>query len=61
MRSPSRAAFHRLPASTVTMTSARVLAPSARNRSKTSLLLPMKKLTLIPVFSVNSSKAGSDP
>ena len=61
MRSPSRAAFHKFPASTVTMTSARVLAPSARSRSKTSLLFPMKKLTLIPVFSVNSSKAASDP
>src|SRR3990172_270445 len=56
-RSPLRAAFQRLPASTVISTSAGVLSPSARRRSKSSEELPPKVLTWMPVLFVKASKA----
>ncbi len=59
--SPSRAAFQRLPASTVRSTSAEVRAPSLRSRSNTSLLFPLKNLMSTPVFFVNASNTGSAP
>ena len=61
LRSPARAAFHRLPASTLTRTSAGVLSPSAFRRSKSSEVLPPKVFTWMPVFLVNASKTSSGP
>jgi hypothetical protein len=58
---PACAAFHRLPASTVMSTSAGVLSPSARRRSKSSAELPPWLLTRMPVFLVKASMAGSCP
>ena len=58
-RYPARAAFHRLPASTVTRRSAGVRSPSALRRSKSSASLAWKTLSVMPVFFVKASKAGS--
>jgi hypothetical protein len=58
---PARAAFHRLPASTVMSTSAGVRSPSAFRRSKSSPVLPLKIFTGMPVFFVKASKAPSWP
>ena len=57
--SPARAAFQRLPASTVSSTSAGVLSPSALRRSNSSPVLPLRILTSMPVFLVKASKAAS--
>ena len=58
---PARAAFQRLPASTVSRTSAEVLSPSALSRSNISPVLPLRILISMPVFLVKASKAGSWP
>ena len=59
--SPARAAFQRLPASTLISTSAGVLSPSAFRRSKSGPDSPPKLLTTMPVFLVKASIAGSCP
>jgi hypothetical protein len=58
---PARAAFQRLPASTVISTSAGVRSPSERSRSKSWAESPPKLFTWIPVRLVNASIAGSWP
>jgi hypothetical protein len=50
-----------LAASAVITTSAGVLAPSARRRSRSSGSLPVVKRTSIPVAAVKSSNTGSMP